>query len=212
MRSSDDCRSLSGESGSLPGAFMSSRPKSLMPSDSRMRLLIRACASCSASLTDSGLLRLRLAMTINGQALAPVIVQHLVSLSWGTTPLISDPVSVTKPIESRSPKERVLEAILECGASAVPARGLASRTRAASGITLTGTTTGPGGAFPGLGQAGAGNAHLGTQGLRPPVGAGLRDRTSRHVPYVDGPLLARVGSVRIEAIALICPVCCRGHT
>ena len=31
-------------------------------------------------------------------------------------------------------KERVPEAILGCGASAVPARGLASRTRAASGI------------------------------------------------------------------------------
>src|ERR1700689_4605943 len=34
------------------------------------------------------------------------------------------------------------------------------RSRAASGIMLTGTTTGPGGAFPGLGQAGAGNARV----------------------------------------------------
>ena len=43
----------------------------------------------------------------------------------------------------------------ECGARA---RNDTLRTRAASGIMLTGTTTGPGGAFPGLGQAGAGNA------------------------------------------------------
>jgi hypothetical protein len=50
------------------------------------------------------------------------------------------------------------------------------------GHHLTGITTGPGGAFPGLGQAGAGNARLETQGLRPPVGAGLQDRASRHVP------------------------------
>jgi len=35
---------------------------------------------------------------------------------------------------------------------------------------LTGTTTGPGGAFPGLGQAGAGNARATAQGLSPPVG------------------------------------------
>jgi hypothetical protein len=41
---------------------------------------------------------------------------------------------------------------------------------------------------------------------------GQRIVRSGRVPYVDGPLLARVGSVRIEAIALICPVCCRGHT
>ncbi len=78
---------------------------------------------------------------------------------------------------------------------------------------LTGTTTGPGGAFPGLGQAGAGNARV--SGARsPPPGWGGLDKTMRscRVPYVDGPLLARVGSVRIEAIALICPVCCRGHT
>ncbi len=42
--------------------------------------------------------------------------------------------------------------------------------------------TGLGGAFPGLGQAGAGNARLGTQGLRAPVGAALQDRTSRLFP------------------------------
>ena len=34
------------------------------------------------------------------------------------------------------------------------------RSRAASGIMRTGTTAGLGGAFPGLGQAGAGNARL----------------------------------------------------
>ena len=54
------------------------------------------------------------------------------------------------------------------------------------GHHLAGTTTGPGGAFPGLGLAGAGNARLGTQGLRPPVGAALQDRTSRLVPRKPG--------------------------
>ena len=39
-----------------------------------------------------------------------------------------------------------------------PARGFAHRSRAASGIMLSGTTAGVGGAFPGLGQAKAGNA------------------------------------------------------
>ena len=43
----------------------------------------------------------------------------------------------------------------ECGARA---RNDTLRSRAASGIMLTGIMTGPGGAFPGLGQAGAGNA------------------------------------------------------
>jgi hypothetical protein len=67
----------------------------------------------------------------------------------------------------------------ECGARA---RNDTLRSRAASGIMLTGIMTGPGGAFPGLGQAGAGNARLGTQGLRFPVEAGLQDRTSCRVP------------------------------
>ena len=67
----------------------------------------------------------------------------------------------------------------ECGARA---RNDTLRTRAASGIMLTGTTTGPGGAFPGLGQAGAGNARVRTRGLCSPVGASLQDRTSCHVP------------------------------
>ena len=62
------------------------------------------------------------------------------------------------------------------------ARNDTLRTRAASGIMLTGTTTGPGGAFPGLGQAGAGNARVRTQGLRSPVGATVQDRTSCRVP------------------------------
>ena len=64
----------------------------------------------------------------------------------------------------------------ECGARA---RNDTVRSRAALGIMLTGTRTGPGGAFPGLGQAGAGNARLGTRGLRPPVGG---DRTGSNVP------------------------------
>jgi len=46
----------------------------------------------------------------------------------------------------------------EGGASAVPAGGLAHRSRAAPGITHAGTTTGAGGAVPGLGQAKAGNS------------------------------------------------------
>jgi hypothetical protein len=57
------------------------------------------------------------------------------------------------------------------------------RSRAALGIMLTGITTGPGGAFPGLGQAGAGNARLAARSLSPP-GWGELDKTmrSRHVP------------------------------
>ena len=45
----------------------------------------------------------------------------------------------------------------ECGARA---RKDTVRSRAASGIMLSGTTAGAGGAFPGLGQVGAGNARL----------------------------------------------------
>jgi len=58
----------------------------------------------------------------------------------------------------------------ECGARG---REDTARPRAASGIMLAGTTTGPGGAFSGLGQAGAGNARGRTRGLRPPVGASV---------------------------------------
>ncbi len=50
----------------------------------------------------------------------------------------------------------------------------------------TGTTTGLGGAFPGLGLAGAGNARLGTRGLFLPVEEALQDRTSRLVPRKPG--------------------------
>jgi hypothetical protein len=46
----------------------------------------------------------------------------------------------------------------DCGASAVPACGLANRSRAASGIMSAGITTGARGASAGLGQASAGNA------------------------------------------------------
>jgi len=65
----------------------------------------------------------------------------------------------------------------------VPARGtIHSAPGAALGIMLTGTTTGPGSAFPGLGQAGAGNARVRARGLCLPVEAGLQDQTSCHVP------------------------------
>ena len=69
----------------------------------------------------------------------------------------------------------------ECGARA---RNDTLHVRAASGIMLADITTGPGGAFPGLGQAGAGNARVRARGLRLPVGASLADRTScpHHVP------------------------------
>ena len=63
----------------------------------------------------------------------------------------------------------------ECGARA---RNDTLRTRAASGIMLTGTTTGPGGAFPGLGQAGAGNARVRARGPSLP---GWSDRTGSNV-------------------------------
>ncbi len=58
----------------------------------------------------------------------------------------------------------------ECGARA---RNDTLRSRAASGIMLTGTTTGPGGAFPGLGQAGAGNARVRSARSPPPGWGGL---------------------------------------
>ena len=50
------------------------------------------------------------------------------------------------------------EGTFESGTRAVPARGVTTRTRAALGIIHAGITTGAGGAFPGLGQARAGNA------------------------------------------------------
>ena len=66
----------------------------------------------------------------------------------------------------------------------MPAGGtIHSAPRAALGIMLTGITTGLGGAFPGLGQAGAGNARLAARSLSPP-GWGELDKTmrSRRVP------------------------------
>ena len=65
----------------------------------------------------------------------------------------------------------------------MPARGpIQSAPGRLRASCLTGTTTGPGGAFPGLGQAGAGNARGRARGLRPPVGATVQDRTSCRVP------------------------------
>ena len=79
----------------------------------------------------------------------------------------------------------------ECGARA---RKDTVRSRAASGIMLTGTTTGPGGAFPGLGQAGAGNARLAARSLSPP-GWGELDKTMRscRVPWKPGLELSERG-------------------
>ena len=75
----------------------------------------------------------------------------------------------------------------------MPARGFAIRSRAASGITLAGTTAGAGGAFPGLGQAGAGNARLEAQRLRSPVGAGLPDNALLPRPRKPGLELSERG-------------------
>ena len=57
--------------------------------------------------------------------------------------------------------------------SGARARSDTLRSRAAPGIMRAGTTAGAGGAFPGLGQAGAGNARLEARDLRPSVGAGF---------------------------------------
>ena len=67
----------------------------------------------------------------------------------------------------------------ECGARA---RSHTLRTRAASGIMRTGITTGLGGAFPGLGQAGAGNARVKAQRPYLSLEMRLQDQVSRHVP------------------------------
>ena len=87
------------------------------------------------------------------------------------------------PSESRSVKDAFGRGYSrkrsECGARV---RTDTIRSRAVPGIMLAGTTTGPGGAFPGLGQAGAGNARGTARGLRPPVGAPVQGRTSCHVP------------------------------
>jgi hypothetical protein len=104
------------------------------------------------------------------------IPQVTFSLTWVL-------VSATLLNESRSVKDAFGRGYSrrwsECGARAWSDT---LRSRAASGIMLTGTTTGPGGAFPGLGQAGAGNARVRAQDLCSPVGATVPDRTSCHVP------------------------------
>ncbi len=82
-----------------------------------------------------------------------------------------------------TPFARVLP---KSGASAVPAGGRYGPHPGSFGHHLTGTMTGPGGAFSGLGLAGAGNARLEAGGLRAPVGAALQDRTSRLVPRKPG--------------------------
>jgi hypothetical protein len=91
---------------------------------------------------------------------------------------VTDFVTDTHLAHRRTPSRGHFRKRSECGARARTCNPLPG----GFGHHLTGTTTGPGGAFPGLGQAGAGNARLETQGLRPPVGAGLQDRASRHVP------------------------------
>ncbi len=61
------------------------------------------------------------------------------------------------------------------------------------GHHLTGTTTGPGGAFPGLGQAGAGNARLAAQGSSPPVGRAFKDHALSPRPRKPGLELSERG-------------------
>jgi hypothetical protein len=77
-----------------------------------------------------------------------------------TNPLTSVSVSATNR-ESRSSRDAFGRGYSrkrsECGARA---RKDTVRSRAASGIMLFGTTADAGGAFPGLGQVGAGNARL----------------------------------------------------
>ena len=103
------------------------------------------------------------------------------------------PISVTHR-ESRSPKGRQPATPVD-GARAVPAGG-------GSSPLLPG----------GFGKTpGRHDDRSATQSLDWDRGRRITP-ADNYVPYVDGPLLARVGSVRIEAIALICPVCCRGHT
>ena len=96
------------------------------------------------------------------------------SPSLGSNSLTPVPISGTRFKKSRSVEGRLRPRVLlkgsECGARA---RNDTLRSRAASGIMLTGTTTGPGGAFPGLGQAGAGNARVRSARSPPPGWGGL---------------------------------------
>ena len=75
----------------------------------------------------------------------------------------------------------------------------------------TGTTTGLGGAFPGLGL-GAGNAR-GEREVSVPGWRGLTGSDVPPRPICGRPPACKVRRrVRVEAIAIICPVCCRGRT
>ena len=111
-----------------------------------------------------------------------------------TNPLTSVSVSATNR-ESRSSRDAFGRGYSrkrsECGARA---RKDTVRSRAASGIMLFGTTADAGGAFPGLGQAGAGNARLAAQSLSPP-GWGELDKTMRscRVPRKPGLELSERG-------------------
>ena len=69
-------------------------------------------------------------------------------------PLIQGTANLSLIKDAARPASRAV------GASAVPARGLAIRARAALGIMFSGTTAGVRGAASGLGQEGAGNARL----------------------------------------------------
>jgi hypothetical protein len=92
-------------------------------------------------------------------------------------------------------KDTARTASRAAGASAVPARGLARRARAAPGITRSGTTAGVRGAASGLGQEGAGNARLANCGSPRPRKPGLE--LSRHGDNRP----ARVAMERREASA-----------
>ena len=60
-----------------------------------------------------------------------------------TFPLTQVTISVTMPLANLAHEGRLWEVDLKAGASAVPAGGVTTRSRAASGIMLTGTKTGP---------------------------------------------------------------------
>jgi len=65
---------------------------------------------------------------------------------------------------------------------AVPAGGFANCSRAAPGIKHAGTTTGVGGAVPGLGQVKAGNARQFDELACDYLETGFPDHTFRRVP------------------------------
>jgi hypothetical protein len=65
-----------------------------------------------------------------------------------------------------------------------------------------GTTAGAGGAFPGLGQAGAGNARLAARDLRPLVGAGFSDHALSPRPRKPGLELSERGESPLARAAV----------